>query len=234
MAAETESKRRSGASSKKAGRKSAAKAAAKKDIGVECAYDELIDPRDLQPNPKNPNMHSKEQIDLLVRIIEHQGWRAPITVSKRSGLVVIGHGRLEAALRMGAKVVPVDYQDFSSDEDELAHLLADNKLADLAEVDFQQVSALLKSMDGMQFDLTMTGFRDFEIEPLLQASWAPPRPDESSGSRGDSQTKHIVVTPEQRKVIDQAIAKLKGKTDDGDISDGRAVELICLDFLKRK
>jgi hypothetical protein len=45
-------------------------------------------------NPRNPNVHPERQIELLAKIISAQGWRAPITVSTRSGFVVRGHGRL--------------------------------------------------------------------------------------------------------------------------------------------
>ena len=87
-------------------------------IPVHCAHTRLVDPNTLKPNPANPNRHSAHQIQLLASIIQEQGWRAPITVSNRSGLIVRGHGRLEAALLMSADVVPVDYQDYESEAEE--------------------------------------------------------------------------------------------------------------------
>ena len=80
-------------------------------IPVFCAYDKLMNPKDLVGNPRNPNQHPKDQIQLLAHIIQSQGWRAPITVSNQSGYVVRGHGRLAAALEFGAECVPVDYQN---------------------------------------------------------------------------------------------------------------------------
>lgn len=67
-------------------------------IPVFCAFDKLMDPKDLVGNPRNPNQHPKDQVALLAHIIQSQGWRAPITVSNQSGYVVRGHGRLAAAL----------------------------------------------------------------------------------------------------------------------------------------
>ena len=66
-------------------------------VPVFCAHDAIVPLKDLRPNPKNPNQHPPEQIKLLASIIRATGWRAPITVSKRSGLVTKGHGRLMAA-----------------------------------------------------------------------------------------------------------------------------------------
>ena len=66
-------------------------------IPVYCAYDEEIAISELKPNPRNPNTHPKEQIELLAKIIKKTGWRSPITVSTLSGMIVKGHGRLMAA-----------------------------------------------------------------------------------------------------------------------------------------
>ena len=104
-------------------------------IPVHCAHTRLADPASLQPNPVNPNRHSAHQIQLLASIIQEQGWRNPVTVSKRSGLIVRGHGRLEAALLIGCAAIPVDEQDYASEAEELADLLADNRLSELAELD---------------------------------------------------------------------------------------------------
>ena len=79
-------------------------------VPVFCAHDAIVPLKDLRPNPKNPNQHPPEQIKLLASIIRATGWRAPITVSKRSGLVTKGHGRLMAAQLDDLTDAPVDYQ----------------------------------------------------------------------------------------------------------------------------
>ena len=66
-------------------------------VPVFCAHDAIVPLKDLRPNPKNPNQHPPEQIKLLSSIIRATGWRGPITVSKRSGYIVKGHGRMMAA-----------------------------------------------------------------------------------------------------------------------------------------
>lgn len=81
------------------------------DIPVFCAFDKIIAAEDLRPNPKNPNQHPEEQVELLAKIIRAQGWRAPVTVSTLSGMIVRGHGRYMAARLIGCPV-PVDYQDY--------------------------------------------------------------------------------------------------------------------------
>src|SRR3954470_20769800 len=99
------------------------------DIRVHCLYDELVDPKALVYHPKNRNKHPLEQIDRLARILEYQGWRYPIKVSKRSGYVTSGHGRIAAAFSKKWAAVPVVYQDYSSEEQEYADVQSDNAIA---------------------------------------------------------------------------------------------------------
>src|SRR5262245_54910473 len=110
--------------------------------------------------------HPDRQLDLYAKAIEHQGWRRAVVVSKRSGFIVTGHGAVETAKRMGWPVVPVDYQDFNSAEDERAHLLADNRLPELAQLSQSDVVALLKELYG-KIALDLTGF-DSEVLASLE------------------------------------------------------------------
>lgn len=136
---------------------------------IHCAYTDLVDPKSLVPNPKNPNRHSAAQIALLAGVMEQTGWRAPITVSARSGLVVRGHGRLEAALLLGFTQVPVDRQAYASEAEELADLVADNRLAELAELDESALAGLLRELRTVGHDLQLAGFTDADVAKLLDA-----------------------------------------------------------------
>ena len=77
-----------------------------KGIKVFCLYDDLVDLNQIKPNPKNPNKHPEEQVKLLAEIIKKNGWRQPITVSKRSGFIVKGHARREAGILAGGGALP--------------------------------------------------------------------------------------------------------------------------------
>ena len=67
-------------------------------IPVYCAYVDMRDPETLIPNPRNPNRHSDKHDCSVSKIIQTQGWRAPITISKRSGFVVRGHGQFAGCI----------------------------------------------------------------------------------------------------------------------------------------
>ena len=136
------------------------------NILVHCAYDELVDIAKLVPNPRNPNRHPDKQIELLAKIIKSQGWRAPITVSTRSGFIVRGHGRLAAAQKLGLTEVPVDWQDYATEAEEWADMIADNRIAELAELDETAVAELLINFDSA-FDQELTGYLNKDIDKLL-------------------------------------------------------------------
>jgi DNA modification methylase len=136
---------------------------------VFCAFDKLIPISELKPNPGNPNTHSKKQIELLAKIIKATGWRAPITVSTRSGLMVKGHGRRMAAIAAGIKEVPVEYQAYASEEEEHADLIADNRIAELAEIDTSKLLDMLQDLDDGTVPLELTGYNDKDMEGLIAA-----------------------------------------------------------------
>ena len=168
-------------------------------VPVFCAHDAIVDVAKLVPNPKNLNQHPDSQIQLLGRIIRQTGWRQPITVSKRSGFIVKGHGRLSAALLEGMKEAPVDYQNYTNDAEEYADLVADNRIAELAETDNRLLADIFAEIDTGEIPMELTGYTEDEVESLVTAlSEAlhndlhepddipePPEPDQTVTQKGD-------------------------------------------------
>jgi len=137
------------------------------DIPVYCRYDEAVDIEKVTGNPRNPNKHPDEQIALLSKIIRANGWRNPIVVSNRSGFVVKGHGRLEAARVLNVAQVPVEYQDYANEAEEHQDMIADNRIAELAERDQQAIKELLQELEADGGDMDLTGYGDVEFNRLM-------------------------------------------------------------------
>jgi len=148
-------------------KKSGPPPAAKSEVAVRCAYGKMVDTNKIKPNPVNPNTHPDVQIDRLALLIKEHGWRHPITVSKRSGKVVSGHCRLLAARKLNLKQVPVDYQDFVSDAEEYAVLIADNVIQELAQIDGLKMADILCELDQANYDLALTALGPGEIEDYI-------------------------------------------------------------------
>lgn len=129
-----------------------------------CSYSKLVDLTKLKPNPENPNEHPPEQIERLAKVIAYQGQRSPIVVSNRSGLITKGHGRLLALKHLGWKQAAVDYQDYDSEEQEYADVVADNALSSWSELNLSSVNSVMLDM-GPDFDIELLGIKDFVVEP---------------------------------------------------------------------
>ena len=137
-------------------------------IAVHCKHTKMEDIVNLVPHPQNPNKHSDKQIALLAKVIRHTGWRSPIIVSKKTGFVIAGHGRLEAAKLLEVTEVPIEEQTFKNEAEEYAHLVADNRIAELSNLSADLTLDILKKLkEDDSYDLELTGYTDDEFEALL-------------------------------------------------------------------
>lgn len=166
----------------------------KKPSTSEESYNRLEDAvwvpiKSLRPNPKNRNNHTDAQIERLAKLISTHGFRVPIIVSKRSGLVVAGHGRLLSAIKLGLKHVPVMKQDFSSEEEEYQFGIADNAIGEWSELDLSAINADLADLE--HFDLELLGMKNFtadiaeKLEYQGDPNTAPALPKEPKSKIGD-------------------------------------------------
>lgn len=135
-------------------------------LPVYCSFDKLVPVLELHGNPKNPNTHDKRQLQALAKVIETNGWRDRITVSKQSGFIVKGHGRWEAAKLLKCELVPVDYQDYESPAQEYADMVADNRLAELSEMDKDALGAIFREIDLEGYKPEATGFTEAEFQDI--------------------------------------------------------------------
>lgn len=133
-------------------------------LAVHCKCDAIVALDAHPPHPKNDNVHTQEQLALFVKILKRQGIRRAAVVSKESGHFVTGHGLREALHSMGVTGIPVDYQSFASQKEELAHLMADNQLGKLAVRNDELTEANLQELNGDDFDLALAGFTDEQLE----------------------------------------------------------------------
>ena len=123
----------------------------------------IVDIDSIIPNNKNNNIHNDDQKAQLKKIIKHSGFRSPLTVSNRSGFLVKGHLRLEAAKELGMKEVPVIFQDYENEAEEFADLTADNAIAMQSKLDLSLINEQILDF-GPELDVELLGIRNFEVE----------------------------------------------------------------------
>lgn len=114
----------------------------------------------IKPYGKNAKKHPKKQIEQVAASIKEFGFNQPIVVDKEN-VVIVGHGRLEAAIELGMTDVPVIQVDLTTEQAK-AYRLADNKLNE-SDWDMDLVIQELKELSEPLLDLT--GFeRDLILE----------------------------------------------------------------------
>lgn len=115
----------------------------------------------IKPYSKNAKKHPKKQVEQVAASIKEFGFNQPVVVDK-NGVLIVGHGRLEAAKLLGLKEVPAITLDIS-EEKANAYRLADNKLNE-SDWDMNLVIEELKGLSDEM--LKLTGFdKDLIIEP---------------------------------------------------------------------
>lgn len=133
----------------------------------------------LIPAPRTARMHSKKQIQQIAASIRQFGFVNPILIDGED-VIVAGHGRVEAAKLLKMENVPTVRLEHLSAAERRAYLIADNRLAELANWD-QEILAIefgeLADLD-MAFDIEVTGFDGADIDKILDAGKAVSSPAE--------------------------------------------------------
>jgi DNA modification methylase len=120
----------------------------------------------LSPYARNARTHSDQQVAEIAASIRAFGWTNPILVDGDNGIIA-GHGRLLAARKLGMTEVPVIELAGMSATEKRAYVIADNKLVLNAGWDREVLSLELKDLEGLGFDLSLTGFGDEELAGLF-------------------------------------------------------------------
>ena len=146
----------------------------------------------LAPNARNARTHSQEQVTQLAASIEEWGWTIPVLVDETGGIIA-GHGRVLAAHRLGLEDVPVMVAAGWSEAKKRAYMLADNKLTLNGEWDLDRLAIEIAELRASDFDISLTGFSESEIDDLLKADGggltdpdeAPDAPSDPVSALGD-------------------------------------------------
>lgn len=124
------------------------------------------------PYSKNPNRHSKEQIDRLVDLIKYHGFRVPLVVDIDTSIIATGHGRLEAAKQMGMTEIPVIFQKFDNSEQFYSFVVSDNAISSWAELDIPQIQMMTLDM-GPDFNTDNLGIKNFFLPNVTDKGFDP-------------------------------------------------------------
>ncbi len=120
-------------------------------------------PSELIPYINNAKVHSDTQIAMIAASIKEFGFNAPILTDGENGIIA-GHGRTDAAIKLGMALVPTVDLSHLSEAQRKAYILADNRLGEVGvEWDLDLVSNELQELQDMDFDIDLTGFGDGDV-----------------------------------------------------------------------
>ena len=130
----------------------------------------------------NPRKHPEAQIARLMRNIRRI-WTNPILVDEAS-TILAGHGRLEAAKRLGRSEVPTLTIAGLTEAEKRAVVISDNRLPEQAVWDFQLLQDHFAELIRVDFDVELTGFSTGEVDLMLDGRAPPPANDPADDLTG--------------------------------------------------
>jgi ParB-like nuclease domain len=127
----------------------------------------------LIPYARNARTHSDAQISQIAASIREWGWTMPVLVDE-AGTIIAGHGRVLAAYQLAIETVPVMVARGWTDAQRRLYTLADNKLTLNSGWDAGMLKLEMIDLRDMGVDLSLSGFADFELQPLFKLGVTDP------------------------------------------------------------
>ena len=130
---------------------------------------QLVPLSKLVPYINNARTHSPEQVTKLRSSLREFGFVNPVIIDRDYGIIA-GHGRVMAAKEEGIEEVPCVFVDYLTEAQKKAYIIADNRFAQDAGWDEELLRIEIEALQGMDFDVGLTGFDDDEIADLFDAN----------------------------------------------------------------
>lgn len=127
---------------------------------------QMVKVSELIPYVNNARTHSQEQVNKLRSSLREFGFVNPVIIDQDKN-VIAGHGRLMAAKEEGITEVPCVLVDYLTEAQKKAYILADNRYAQDAGWDEELLRLEIEALEGMDFDVSLTGFNEDEISDLF-------------------------------------------------------------------
>ena len=127
---------------------------------------QLVPLSKLVPYINNARTHSPEQITKLRSSLREFGFVNPVIIDRDYGIIA-GHGRVMAAKEEGIEEAPCVFVDYLTEAQKKAYIIADNRFAQDAGWDEDLLGIEIEALQGMDFDVGLTGFNDDEIADLF-------------------------------------------------------------------
>ena len=116
----------------------------------------------LIPYINNSRTHSEAQIHQITASTVEFGFTNPVLIDEK-GMIIAGHGRVEAAKVLGIDEVPTITLEGLTDIQRQAYVIADNKLALNSGWDYENLREEIDDLLDNDFDVSLLGFDVSEL-----------------------------------------------------------------------
>lgn len=129
---------------------------------------EYINISEIKPYESNPKIHKSKQIQQIVNSISEFKFNNPILIDENN-IIIAGHGRILAAKHLNMSEVPVIKLLHLSEAQKKAYRIADNKLTENGEWDYDLLKLEFTELEklDLDFSLDITGFDVTDIDIIL-------------------------------------------------------------------
>lgn len=158
-----------------------------------------IKTKDIIPYENNPRVNDNA-VTPVANSIKQFGFKVPVIIDK-DNVIIAGHTRLKAALKLGLEEIPCVYADGLTDEQARALRLADNKVGEYSGWDFEKLEAELNALAGkLGGALNLKDF-GFDTDADLDIAAVPENEIEDMIGNND-ESAHCVQCPRCKRTFD--------------------------------
>jgi len=162
---------------------------------------------------KNSKKHPESQIKNLVAAIQRFGFTQPIVVNDNN-TILAGHGRFEAARRLGLKTVPVRIVAGLTAAEQKAYVIADNKIAEQSLWDYENLESEISSISGLDLGQDLNSLLDYNTFVTTKIEQVPvgelkPHP-ENYKTHPESQLEHLKKSIQEHGIYRNIIIATDG------------------------
>lgn len=191
---------------------------------------------ELVPDRKNERVHDEANLAAIEDSLRLYGQDQTILAEAGTKIIIKGHGRLIAAQRLGWKHVAVEYVAKTTEAERRLRNIADNRSGELAKWDYGALARSVREIGDAGLDVKRAGFTEMDLGNLAALMKASNQNTEEKADEGGGEETPkvrfpapISLTWDQFKIFDAAYKSIR--EEHGEMSPGRAVELICADYL---
>ena len=177
---------------------------------------------DIKPYDRNPRKISNKAIDMVANSIKEFGFQQPIVVDTKN-VIVVGHTRYQASIKLNLKKVPVVVGDFTEQQAK-AYRIADNRINEETGWDYNFLQEELNKLLDLDVDLNLTGFTSEELDSMfakeeIEITDPIDVGDDENHLLNDVKMIQLFYEPENEQKFRNIVDKIKEQHNIDNISD---------------